>query len=166
MSKIQPYNIPCPKCKTTSEYKIFHSINTSFPNAVLKILGDEINFAHCPNCGNKFQVKTGFLFNHIEKKYALYYNPTSFEQMDEECANIKKMLGQNFYLSNPLKFKDWELFKTELRNKEGIVPQKSPTPKRSNISVRSYDSYWSCDICDGNAETGCLYFDPTECPRH
>ena len=24
---------------------------------------------------------------------------------------------------------------------------------------------WSCDICDGNSSTGCLYFDPTECPR-
>ncbi len=25
--------------------------------------------------------------------------------------------------------------------------------------------YWSCDICDGDSSTGCLYFDPTECPR-
>lgn len=24
---------------------------------------------------------------------------------------------------------------------------------------------WNCSICDGNAATGCLYFDPTECPR-
>ena len=25
--------------------------------------------------------------------------------------------------------------------------------------------YWSCDICGGDSDTGCLYFDPTECPR-
>jgi hypothetical protein len=25
--------------------------------------------------------------------------------------------------------------------------------------------YWSCDICGGTNETGCLYFDPTECPK-
>jgi len=24
---------------------------------------------------------------------------------------------------------------------------------------------WSCSICDGNNTTGCLYHDPTECPR-
>jgi predicted nucleic acid-binding Zn ribbon protein len=27
------------------------------------------------------------------------------------------------------------------------------------------DSFWSCDICGGGETTGCLYFDPTECPR-
>jgi len=25
--------------------------------------------------------------------------------------------------------------------------------------------YWSCDICDGNQDSGCLFYDPTECPR-
>lgn len=29
----------------------------------------------------------------------------------------------------------------------------------------SFSNYWSCHICDGNNDTGCLYFDPTECPR-
>jgi hypothetical protein len=24
---------------------------------------------------------------------------------------------------------------------------------------------WHCDICDGNDNTGCQYFDPTECPK-
>jgi len=24
---------------------------------------------------------------------------------------------------------------------------------------------WSCDICGGSNNTGCLYFDPTECPK-
>ncbi len=27
------------------------------------------------------------------------------------------------------------------------------------------DEEWNCDICNGNNETGCLYFDPTECPK-
>lgn len=25
---------------------------------------------------------------------------------------------------------------------------------------------WDCDICGGDSTTGCLYHDPTECPRH
>ena len=25
--------------------------------------------------------------------------------------------------------------------------------------------YWTCDICDGDSESGCMYFDVTECPR-
>lgn len=28
------------------------------------------------------------------------------------------------------------------------------------------DTFWSCDICGGDESTGCLYFDPTECPRN
>ena len=28
------------------------------------------------------------------------------------------------------------------------------------------NSFWSCDICGGDETTGCLYFDPTECPRN
>lgn len=27
------------------------------------------------------------------------------------------------------------------------------------------NTFWSCDICGGNQNTGCLYNDPTECPR-
>lgn len=27
------------------------------------------------------------------------------------------------------------------------------------------NGHWSCDICGGDSSTGCLYFDPTECPR-
>ncbi|MDQ2863775.1 MAG: hypothetical protein M3R50_09055, partial [Bacteroidota bacterium] len=27
------------------------------------------------------------------------------------------------------------------------------------------ESCWTCDICDGDNETGCQYFDPSECPK-
>lgn len=168
MSKIQSYNIPCPECKIPSEQKVFHSINTSIDNAALKIINDEINFVHCPNCGNKFQVKTGLLLNNMEKTYAVYYNPKSFSAIDKECENLKKMFGKNFYLANPSKYTDWDLFKDEIKRKEGIAPKVNlPRPRtKSSYSGSSLSSYWSCDICGGNSETGCLYFDPTECPRH
>lgn len=31
--------------------------------------------------------------------------------------------------------------------------------------MNSLPEYWSCQICGGNNDTGCLYFDPTECPK-
>jgi hypothetical protein len=35
---------------------------------------------------------------------------------------------------------------------------------RKNID-NGNDQYWSCNICDGDSETGCLFFDPSECPK-
>lgn len=29
----------------------------------------------------------------------------------------------------------------------------------------SKPDFWGCEICGGNDKTGCLYFDPTECPK-
>jgi hypothetical protein len=170
MSKLVKYDIPCPECKNSTEQAIFHSINTSIDNAAKKIVADEINFVTCKHCGNKFQVKTELLFNNMEKTYAIFYHPSSFDTNIRECENLKKMLGANFYLANPTRFYDWELFKEEIRRKEGITSSinKTSRPKTSpNFSGgSSFDNYWSCDICDGNSETGCQYFDPTECPRH
>lgn len=168
MSKLVTYSIPCPKCKEISEQKIFHSVNTSIDNVVEKLLNDEINFVSCNKCGNSFHVKAGLLFNNMQKMYALYYNPTSFEENERESQNMKKMLGDNFYLTNPTRFKDWESFKIALRKKEGLTTQKPrQTIQYSRSSgSSSLDNYWTCDICEGDADTGCMYFDPTECPRH
>ena len=121
MSEIQLYNIPCPECKIPSEQQVFHSINTSIVNAALRIINDEINFVLCPNYGIKFQVKTNLLFNNMEKSYAVYYNPESFDTIDEECKNLNKMLGKNFYLANPVKYTEWDLFKDEIKRQEGIA---------------------------------------------
>lgn len=172
MSKLVTYNIPCPVCKETSEQHIFHSVNTNLDNIVDKILNNEINFATCKKCGNNFHVKTGLLFNNMKKMYALYYNPTSFELNEKESADIKRMLGENFYLANPLRFKDWEAFKNEIRRKEGLTNEvdlsnsRKYTFRSTGGGGGSFDNFWSCNICDGNSDTGCQYFDPTECPRH
>lgn len=40
---------------------------------------------------------------------------------------------------------------------------------KNNVKQENIDSssnYWKCNICDGDNETGCLYFDQTECPKH
>jgi hypothetical protein len=168
MSKSVSYNIPCPECKEFGEYQIFHSVNTNLFDVISKLLNDKINFVKCEHCGNIFHVKTGLLFNNMEKMYAIYYNPDSFELNEKESIDIKRMLGDNFYLANPSRFKDWELFKKELKRKEGIVKKVNLVNVRNfstGGSSSSLDNFWSCDICDGNSETGCLYFDSTECPR-
>lgn len=169
MSKLVTYNIPCPECKEFGEYQIFHSVNTSIDDIVTKLLNDKINFVTCRHCSNTFHVKTGLLFNNMKKMYAMYYNPVTFELNEKESTDIKRMFGDNFYLANPSRFKDWQLFKQELKRKEGLTQQVNLGSSRKfsfGSSGGSFDNYWSCDICDGNSETGCLYFDPTECPRH
>lgn len=166
MSKLVTYNIPCPKCKEFSEYQIFHSVNTNFTDVVTKLLNDKINFVKCEHCENIFHVQTGLLFNNIKKKYAIYYNPDSFELNEKESVDIKRMLGENFYLANPSRFKDWELFKQDLKRKEGISQKVNFRNISTGGSSGSFDNFWSCEICNGDSETGCLYFDSTECPRH
>ncbi|WP_396188047.1 CpXC domain-containing protein [Flavobacterium sp.] len=169
MSRLVTYNIPCPKCKEYGNYQIFHSVNTNIEGIVNKLLHDKINFVQCEHCTNIFHIKTGLLFNNMEKMYAIYYNPDSFEQNEKESVDIKRMLGDNFYLANPSRFKDWELFKQELKRKENIVQKVNLGSSRNfstSSSIGSFDNFWSCEICDGNSETGCLYFDSTECPRH
>lgn len=32
-------------------------------------------------------------------------------------------------------------------------------------TVSSYRTFWTCSLCDGDSKTGCLWHDPTECPR-
>jgi len=132
MSNIEKHSIPCPKCKTISEQNIFHSINTSINNIIDKILNDEINFVTCPDCGNRFQVKTGLLFNNMEKQYALYFHPTTFEFIDQECLKSKRMFGNAFYLTNPTKFHDWQDFKSEVKRREGIVDFDEPVFEDDN----------------------------------
>ena len=31
--------------------------------------------------------------------------------------------------------------------------------------MTSEPSFWDCEICGGDNNSGCLYFDPTECPK-
>ena len=57
----------------------------------------------------------------MEKSYAVYYNPESFDTIDEECKNLQKMMGKNFYLANPAKYTEWDLFKDEIKRQEGIA---------------------------------------------
>lgn len=165
MSKIEKYKIPCPQCKAVSEQNIFHSINTSFPDAAHRILDDEINFVKCSNCGNRFQVKTGLLYCNHERQIAVYYHPNNFDGIDEEIKEMKRMLGEQSHLANPFKFTDWEKFKLKIRELEGIYPP-IQLKFRSTPEYYSDDRYWSCDICGGDSESGCMYFDVTECPKH
>jgi rubrerythrin len=167
MSKLEKYQIPCPQCKAVNEQTVFHSINDSIPDAANKIINGHINFATCPDCGNEFQIKTGLLYANHSQQFALYYHPNDFYQINEEIEGIKKMFGEDFFLTRPLKFTDWDEFIKELKDKEGIVDRLEPTYRVSSAQyARSYSgSYWTCDVCDGDSDTGCLASDPDVCPR-
>jgi hypothetical protein len=52
-----------------------------------------------------------------------------------------------------------EIYKNDLDEAE----RKTRTRPSSNSF--SIQNFWRCDICDGDQDTGCMYFDPTECPK-
>jgi len=175
MSKTVIYPIPCPKCKITSKHEIFHTINTSMTeNAVNRILNDDINFISCANCGNRFQVKTSLFFVNYLKQYCFHYNPKNDTEKNEVLSNVKKKFGEKFFLSNPITFVNWGTFKNEISKLE----DKIVSSKTQQTVIEMYESYlrkrnkvrynsrsWSCNICDGDETTGCLFYDPTECPK-
>jgi hypothetical protein len=166
MNKIVEYEIPCPNCKQLSKHDIFHSVNNLSKNTVKRILCDEINFVVCTKCKNKFHVKTGILFCNHEKLFAVYYHPSDINTIDFEMSELKKVLGELHYLNKIIKFSNWEKFKKKIYELE--YPSKLTVRTVSNRSdfMPYYDNFWTCDICDGDSTSGCLYFDPTECPRH
>ncbi|MFH1118237.1 MAG: CpXC domain-containing protein [Bacteroidota bacterium] len=173
MSLTKKYQIPCPQCKNISEVEIFHCINTtSTINAFEKILKDEINFTKCNHCGNRFFIKTHLLYCNHNKKIAIYYNPLASDNYGSDVS--KDILGKSSHIANHLKFKDWNEFKNKIQKIEQIETEKSEeideTKKYSDEHFYSeeysdYDDFWTCNICGGDSSTGCLYFDPTECPR-
>ena len=166
MSKIVEYEIPCPNCKNLSKQEIYHSVNNLSKNVVQRILNDEINFIKCTKCNNKFHVKTGILFCNHEKQFAVYYHPNDISIIDFEISELKKVLGELHYLNKIIKFSNWEKFKEKIYELE--YPKKIAV---SAVSIKSdflpyYKYFWTCDICDGDSTSGCMFFDPTECPRH
>lgn len=140
MSKIVTREIECTNCKTISEQTIWYSINTSVDNAADKILNDEVNYFICPKCKSKFHIPVGLLFNNMKKHYAIYYNPISFETIDKESAGVKKMFGDAFYLGNPKKFNDWDLFRTEIRKLE-LRPIQNPASVLASMPQKVQEAF-------------------------
>jgi len=178
MSRVVEYDIPCPKCKNIDKYKVYHSINMMMtPDAVERIYEDNINFFTCSICSNKFQVKCSLFFVNNEKQYCLHYLPDGVK--DENISEVKnkliRMFGENYFLANPIVFNDWSNFKNEIITKENVQTNKQIESglkfvdyvfNRLKRNKTIYSSVsWSCNICDGDETTGCLYHDQSECPK-
>lgn len=115
---MNPVEFTCPYCNLDQSQEIYSTLNTDTPNAIPMILSNEVNLVTCISCGEQFQVLTPLLFNNVERKYAMYYSPDGFDEIDASNARIKSTLGEDHYLVNPQKFDDWELFKTVLAHLE------------------------------------------------
>ena len=176
MSKVVKYNIPCPKCKVLSEQEIYHTFNKNITeNAVDKIINDEVNFVECKRCSNKFQVKTSFFFIDFVNRYCFHYNPKNEIRNHEVILNIKRMFGYDSFMADPIVFLDWEIFKKEIAKKENIIIGSNGKAKEIPIKLFANDARrgrsmqnkrcWTCNICDGDETTGCLFHDPTECHK-
>ncbi|WP_075352533.1 hypothetical protein [Algoriphagus marinus] len=72
-----------------------------------------------------------------------------------------------FYLVNSADDRDkfYNLAKDTETNEfmESDILLKSLLKRREMNNTKP--EFWNCEICGGNNEKGCLYFDPTECPK-
>lgn len=111
----------CPKCYKQDNGEFYISIHTEEKDVVQKILNHKINKVTCKNCAHIFIVKmTSFLFHNKIKEYALYYNPTDLNSINERNKNLKKIVGENNYLLNPIKFDNWSDFLNEIIKREKV----------------------------------------------
>jgi hypothetical protein len=54
-----------------------------------------------------------------------------------------------------------DIYEGHLKKKQKEMALEINSIRRNDI----YDKYWSCDLCDGDSNIGCRWFDPTECPK-
>lgn len=118
MSQTKYLEFTCPNCNKLGNGNFYTSINTNEPEAIHLILEDKINRVNCKNCDFQFTIIKSFLFNNIKKGYALYYNPIDLKSIDKSNESIKKILGEDHYMLNPIKFSNWKDFQNELYKRE------------------------------------------------
>lgn len=171
MNELSKYSIPCPKCKSVSEHTIFHNLNGEEKRVALDIVSNKINFVTCNICHNHFQVKAEVLYVNRKTDTAVYFHPQHFQNIVEIENRAYDLLGKSFYLSNVHKFNNWDLFRGKINELEVLPfvvfqPKEQKTypsyiPTQRGFSLRT----WSCTICGGDESSGCLFNDPSECPR-
>lgn len=161
------YEIICPKCKEIAGYNVYHSVHDD--NVILaKIFNDELNKVTCIKCGNQFQVNTHLMFISHKHKSCIIYDPHGDFFNSDELTQVKEMLGDQSIFNNAIHVSEWSVFKDKI---DMIINPAINKSKNSNFLSSYYSNYaepittWHCEICDGDETTGCLYFDPTECPR-
>ena len=67
MSMSRNIIIPCPKCKTEYEIKIFDSVNTDYSENIAEELLSGEFFCHiCPSCGYETIVNHNLLYNDMK----------------------------------------------------------------------------------------------------
>jgi hypothetical protein len=84
-------------------------------------------------------------------KYEYYYNTIllrSGNKVTYTVPNTESITGSMIFWFRKLQF------------------QISAKMEREMYTEINDNTYWTCDICGGDETTGCLYFDPTECPRN
>lgn len=169
MSDFFEVNLPCPNCKQTSLQKVYNTIYESDSGLINKLLNMQLNSVKCQFCNNVYLIKHKILFIDHKRKYALYYAPDENDSCVEDKKIYSRLLGAKSFLAIAKVFHNFDEFIETIRN-NGLPPRKIEQITQNHFHSHSFDSnyddYWVCDICGGDSSTGCLFYDPTECPRH
>jgi hypothetical protein len=97
------------------------------------------------------------------------YGESFFESVGEEYIQQQLLTHQNTCVSissNTFILACTQYLENVIEKINKRMEIRFPKIKTSNRNWMSSNEHtWSCNICDGNNETGCLYHDPSECPR-
>jgi len=111
---------------------------------------------------NAFCMANDLKYLYVFYPHSLYYPldsiPLNIDRKENEdyvFVEFKIAIDEN---ENPI-FSDFKRIE-----KENIFSDKFENKSIAEIGNISSD-FWTCNICDGDSSTGCLYFDPTECPK-
>lgn len=118
MSFTKHYEFTCPNCQKIDSGEFYTAINTNDQNAIHFILENKLNSISCKKCSQQIVVTKSLLFNNIQDKYALYYNPIDLDSIDKSNENLKKIIGHNHYILHPKKFNSWIEFQKEIIKRE------------------------------------------------
>ena len=101
-------NVTCNNCNTVMEYDVYDSINATLqPKLKEKIVNDELFVLTCPECGKKFYLSYGFLYNDIDCGHMIHYScsediTNELQQFKDIVGNFKKEISAHF---NSLSYK-------------------------------------------------------------
>jgi DNA-directed RNA polymerase subunit RPC12/RpoP len=112
MSIVNPESIECPKCRKSTETRIWHSLNVELnPEAKKELLEGRLNAYKCAHCGHEAIIGAPLLYHDMGKKFAVQYypppaldDPSFYDQFTADGRpriDLPEGAGDGKYLKNP-----------------------------------------------------------------
>jgi hypothetical protein len=126
MSKKVELDLNCPQCQTTFKATLYRTIWVEFPEYMDLIQNDRINVVRCPACNFSEMPPFPFLATNTKKRIAIWYEPIPDKIIDTDIELYRRHYGEDFYLANAPRIRNWEEFKSclvQLNSRPDVPPK-------------------------------------------